>query len=281
MTGFCKFHGFGNDYLIFAAEDLKKVKSINDFAVKVCNRHRGVGADGLAIFEKAEDAEADFSVRIVNPDGSEAGFSGNGTRCAVAHLFYKKIWQKPKVRLRLSSGIKKYYLIAEESAGRYVFAAEIGAPKFDSAAIPMLFAERRKDVIDFPLEIASETVLINAINVGNPAAVIFVADFDKLDWRSIGAEIEKRSIFIERTNVVFVRAVDRRNLEIRIWERGAGETDSSGTCSAAAAVMAAFLNKTDRIVDVHAVGGTTTVEWRKTDEIFLTGRADFVFCGEI
>jgi diaminopimelate epimerase len=284
MIKFCKFHGFGNDYLVFAAKDLANVGLLSDFVQRVCDRHRGVGADGIATFEKIADT-ADFAIRIFNPDGSEAGFSGNGTRCAVAHLFYNNLWQNDTVRLRLSSGVKKYRLIEKEtdsfSGGHYIFEAEIGHPKFDSESIPMQFAIPRNDVVDFPLEIAGESVSVTAVNVGNPVACVFVEDFDQLDWRKIGQTIENRPTFLERTNVVFIKVIDQNNLEIRIWERGAGETSSSGTCSVAAAVVSAFKDKTERKVSVHAPGGITEVLWRETDdEIVMTGRADLAFCGE-
>ena len=283
MIKFCKFHGFGNDYLVVAAEDLENIESLADFARRICERHRGVGADGLAIYEKIIDESADFQIRIINPDGSEAGFSGNGTRCAAAHLFYNNLWNQKDLRLRLASGVKKYRLLESETPliGHYIFAAEIGNPKFDSASIPMLLAQNRNDVIDFPLEIEGEQIAVTAVNVGNPVACVFVEDFEQFDWRKIGAAIENRPIFSDRTNVVFVKIVDRRAIEIRIWERGAGETSSSGTCSVAAAVVSAFLGKTERQVSVHAPGGTTLVEWRKADnEMLLTGSADLAFCGE-
>lgn len=285
MIKFCKFHGFGNDYLVIAAQDLESIESLADFAQKICERHRGVGADGLAIYEKIPDEAADFAVRIINPDGSEAGFSGNGTRCAAAHLFYNNLWNQNDLRLRLPSGVKKYRLLESENEapliGHYVFTAEIGNPKFDSVSIPILFAQNRNDVIDFPLEIEGEQVGVTAVNVGNPVACVFVEDFEQLDWRKIGAAIENRPVFTDRTNVVFVKIVDRRTVEIRIWERGAGETSSSGTCSVAAAVVSAFLGKTERQVSVRAVGGTTLVEWRESDdEMLLTGSGDLAFCGE-
>lgn len=279
---FCKFHGFGNDYIVLNADDLRALDSLADFARRICDRHRGVGADGLAIYEKiADDDTADFRVRIINPDGSEAGFSGNGTRCAAAHLYYKNLRQTETVKLRLSSGVKKYELLETESAGHYVFKSEIGKPKFDSASIPMFLSRNRNDVIDFPLEIAGEQILITSVNVGNPVTCVFTNDFDQLDWRKIGAAIETRASFPERTNVVFVKVLDRDSIEIRIWERGAGETASSGTCSAAAAVACALTGKTDRQIAVLAPGGTTQVEWRAADdEMLLTGRADLAFCGE-
>jgi diaminopimelate epimerase len=117
--------------------------------------------------------------------------------------------------------------------------------------------------------------------VGNPVACIFVEDFDTLDWRGIGQEIEHfTDVFPERTNVVFVKVLDRNNIEIRIWERGAGETFSSGTCSIAAAVASALTDKAERKISVHAEGGTTETVWRDDGEMLITGRADLAFCGE-
>jgi diaminopimelate epimerase len=119
------------------------------------------------------------------------------------------------------------------------------------------------------------------IDVGNPVVCMFVEDFDRLDWRHIGRQIEKsEDIFPDRTNVVFVKVIDQENIEIRIWERGAGETSSSGTCSIAAAVASAFVGKTEREISVHAPGGTTEAVWREDGEMLITGRADLAFCGE-
>lgn len=280
MINFCKFHGFGNDYIVALQNDLTEIESLASFARAICDRHSGAGADGVAVVEKCADETADFTVRIINPDGSEAGFSGNGTRCAAAHLYRSRLWSDADLRLRLTSGVKKYRLL-EATDDNFLFAAEIGKPRFDSLSIPMFLSRNRGDVIDFPLEIAGEHVSISAVNVGNPVTCVFVEDFERQDWRAIGASVETRATFPERTNVVFVKIIDRENIEIRIWERGAGETSSSGTCSAAAAVLAAYTGKTTRKVLVRAVGGATAVEWsERDDEILLTGRADFAFCGE-
>ena len=279
MIHFCKFEGFGNDYIVIAAEQLREVSSISDFAIKICDRNFGVGGDGIAVWEKL-DTEADFSVRIINPDGSEAEFSGNGTRCAAAYLYYKKIWQAQSLTLSTLSGIKKYTLLEEISPGHYRFEAEIGKPRFASGEIPMALDGELETVADFPLETSIGKIPVTALNAGNPVGVIFVDDFAAFDWRRLGAEIETHKRFPARTNVVFVKVIDRRNVEIRIWERGAGETSSSGTCSTAAAIAAAFTEKTEREVSVHAPGGTTGVVWREDGEMLLTGRADLVFCGE-
>ena len=260
---FCKFHGFGNDYIVFETETLREITDLSDFAKRVCHRNTGIGGDGIAVLKKLE-AEADYDCRIINPDGSEAGFSGNGTRCAVAYLYFKNLWQENSLKLKTKSGIKNYELL-EKTDFTFWFLAELGKPSA---------------ITDFELQITHYTLHIFSFDVGNPVAVIFVEDFDALDWRAAGRELESHARFPERTNVVFVKIVDRNNIEIRIWERGAGETSSSGTCSIAAAVASIFTGKTERKVSVRAEGGTTEAVWREDGEMLITGRADLAFCGE-
>ncbi len=283
---FCKFHGFGNDYIVFEAIDLRGIFSIEDFARKVCHRNIGIGGDGIAVLEKL-DSEADYLCRIINPDGSEAGFSGNGTRCAVAYLYFKNLWSAENLKLQTKSGIKNYQLL-ERGENTFWFRAELSKPKFDLPKTPlskMVLSEANEtqDTQGFSLLLAEEKILIGFtfVDVGNPVACIFVEDFDALDWRSIGQKIEHfTDVFPERTNAVFIKTIDKKNIEIRIWERGAGETSSSGTCSIAAAVASALTGKTERKVSVHAEGGTTEAVWREDGEMLITGRADLAFCGE-
>src|ERR1044072_8238978 len=212
MINFCKFEGFGNDYLVIAADELCFL-DIAEFARKICDRENGIGSDGLAGWEKLEDGRqntrADFSVRIINPDGSEAGFSGNGTRCAVAYFYFKKLWTDTLVTLSTLSGIKKYTLLEETSPGHYWFDAEIGQPKFVAADIPMTPDGNQNGpeaVTDFPLETSEGLIRITALNVGNPVCVIFLKNFDSYDWRRLGAEIETHRLFHKRPNVVFVKS---------------------------------------------------------------------------
>ena len=278
LIKFCKFHGFGNDYIVIESSEIVDVENIGEFTKKICHRHTGVGGDGIAVLEKLDGLEADYSCRIINPDGSEAGFSGNGTRCAVAYLYYKNLWRETSLKLKTKSGIKSYELLKQDNF-TYWFLAELGQPKFD---LPKTSINEKQDSKEFGLLIPSEEMAVRFtfVDVGNPVAVIFLEDFGQIDWRRFGSKIEVAPIFPERTNVVFVKIIDRENIEIRIWERGAGETSSSGTCSIAAAVASAFTDKTDRIVAVHAPGGTTETVWREDDEMMITGRADLAFCGE-
>lgn len=277
---FIKFHGFGNDYLVFEAEQVSGVESLNDFAHRICDRHYGAGADGITVVRRSEESSADFTVRIFNVDGSEAALSGNGTRCTVAYLYYRGLWQKEELRLSTRSGVKRYRLRERLSEGHYWFEAELGKPGFNSASIPMRTAEPLERVTDYPLAVEGELLRVTALSMGNPNCIIFVDDFDSLDWRRIGRSLENHEQFPERTNVVFVRPRDRSNIEIRLWERGVGETFSSGTCSCAAAVASIINDHTDRHVNVHTEGGLIEVLWREDDEVVMTGRADIVYSGE-
>ncbi len=275
---FCKFHGFGNDYIVIEKENLGGIADLSEFAINICHRNTGVGGDGIAVLERLDGESADYFCEIVNPDGSIAGFSGNGTRCAVAYLYYKEIWSDKNLRLKTRSGIKKYdFLKREEDTFWYL--AELGKPKLATSDIPLLPNEPLDHIIDYELKLSDRILPITALNVGNPVCVNFVEDFD-FDWRKVGKEIESHKQFPEKANAVFVKIIDRDNVQIRIWERAAGETSSSGTCSIAAAVASALTNRTERKVSVHAVGGTTEALWREDDEMLITGRADLAFCGE-
>ncbi|HEV8139958.1 MAG TPA: diaminopimelate epimerase [Pyrinomonadaceae bacterium] len=276
---FTKFQGFGNDYIVFEADALAGVSDLGDFARRICNRHYGAGADGIAIAQRASDANSDFQVRIFNPDGSEAGMSGNGTRCAAAYLFFHDLWTRAELRLQTRNGVKRYHLRNRED-GSFLFTSELGQPRLDSASIPMTTSQPLESVIDFPLVVANQTLQVTALQMGNPNCCIFVKSFEELDWRQLGPLIENHPQFPDRTNVIFIRVLDRANIEERIWERGVGETESSGTCSCAAVVASVINGKTDRIVDVHAPGGLIPIEWRDDDEVVLTGRAEVVYNGE-
>jgi diaminopimelate epimerase len=277
---FIKFHGFGNDYLVFEAERLSGVSSLNDFARSICDRHYGAGADGITVVSRAEDESADFNVRIFNVDGSEAGLSGNGTRCTVAYLYYQGLWSRTELRLKTRTGVKLYRLRERLSDGHYWFESELGQPGLDSASVPMLTTEPCERVTNYPLTVEGEKLRVTALSMGNPNCCIFVDDFNELDWRRLGRALENHEQFPDRTNVVFVRVIDRGNIEVRLWERGVGETKSSGTCSCAAAVASCINDRTDRHINVQTEGGRIEVLWREDGEVVMTGRADVVYSGQ-
>jgi diaminopimelate epimerase len=281
---FIKFHGYGNDYIVIESEQLAEVSDLGEFARRICDRHYGAGADGIAVVSRAEINEADFHVRIFNPDGSEAGLSGNGTRCSAAYLYYSDLWSADELRLNTRSGVKRYFLRERLGEGKYLFDSELGQPQFDSALIPMLAPmltdEHRERVMNYPLVVEGQSFSVTALQLGNPNCCIFVEDFKALDWRRIGRAIESHQQFPERTNVVFVRVLDRQRIELRIWERGVGETTASGTCSCAAAVASMINGFSDRDVDVATPGGHVRIQWREDGEVVLTGTAEIVYHAE-
>ncbi|MGI8838058.1 MAG: diaminopimelate epimerase [Pyrinomonadaceae bacterium] len=277
---FIKFHGFGNDYIVIDANQFPDSNGLGEFARRICNRNYGAGADGIAVVSPSQDRSADFQVRIFNPDGSEASLSGNGTRCAAAYLYYEGLWQAKELRLSTRAGVKRYVLRADEGNGPYLFDSELGQPEFDSASIPMLTDRPMDQVVDYDLDVAGENFKVTALQMGNPNCCLFVDDFAALDWRRIGREIENHQQFPERTNVVFVRVKDRESIELRIWERGVGETTASGTCSCAAAVAAMVKEKTDRAIEVEMPGGRAKIHWRNDGEVVITGTAEVIYSGQ-
>lgn len=274
---FCKFHGFGNDYIVIEKSQITGTP-LPELARAICDRHRGAGSDGIAVLEELDGRTADYHCEIVNPDGSIAGFSGNGTRCAVAFLYFKKRWSAPELRLHTRSGVKNYSLIERVSDGHYWFEAEIGKPKFASDEVPVNVESRMETVLGRSIPVGDLKWEISAVNVGNPVACVFVNDFD-FGWRAVGRELESHPAFPEKANIVFVKVLDRENIELRIWERGVGETASSGTCCTGAAVLSALTDRTERTVSVKTEGGTTEVFWREDGEMLITGRADIAYCG--
>ena len=280
---FVKFHGYGNDYLVFEAAQLAGVASLNDFVRRVCDRHCGAGADGIAVLGQPNEAGADFSLRIFNHDGSEAAMSGNGSRCAAAYLHFRGLWSREELRLSTRAGVKLYAQRGRPAAGRYRFAAEIGRPRFESGAIPMLPAGGPLPNVRgyrLPLE-AGGAVEVTALQMCNPNCCVFVEDFDRIDWRRVGRLVESHPQFPEHTNVLFVRVIDGETVEARVWERGVGETLSSGTGACSAAIAACVNDLTGRRVRVLMPGGELEVEWRgRDDEAVLTGEAEVVYGGE-
>ena len=279
---FSKFHGYGNDYIICAAADLMAAASPAELVRQICDRHYGAGADGIATVEPwRNDAVADFAVRIFNPDGGEAAMSGNGTRAAASYLYEQGLWANDELRLHTRAGVKLYQLLGRDAQGGYCFAAEIGRPAFASADIPLNLDEPQARVLDYPLELPNgETVHVTSLQMCNPNTCVFVDDFEVVDWRRLGRLIETHPRFPERTNVIFVHAPDREHVEARVWERGVGETLSSGTGACAAAVAACVNDLADRRVTVEMPGGHLEVEWRDDGEVVLTGTASFIYNGQ-
>jgi len=226
----------------------------------LCDRHTGVGADGWMLIETASGADHDAAIRLFNSDGSEAEISGNGTRCAAAFLI-RFGHPHDGVRVRTGAGTKSLRLL-ERVGLRFRFEMNMGRPEFTAERLQLPLAAGPRDV--------------TLVWVGNPQCAMPVADFD-FDWRALGAEIERHPRFPNRTNVSFLRARDKHTLEVRFWERGAGETMSSGTGSAGAYAAAVLRGAVESPACVLTPAGPMELRWE--DEIFLTGPAEIVADG--
>jgi diaminopimelate epimerase len=278
---FHKFQALGNDFLIVRESELRTVTSdYESFSQQICDRHFGAGADGVELLlSKSEVAGADFEVRLFNADGGETPISGNGTRCVGAYLYLIENWEKPDVRIATGAGIKTLKPVERRGNG-FVFETEMGAARFHSSEIPVTLAAPLEHVIRQQLEVAGQMVEFTATSMGNPHCSIFVNDFDQVDWRGLGAAIEVHPAFPDRTNVEFIRVLNRNEIEVRFWERGCGETLASGTGSCGAA-LASMLNKfTERKVKVITAAGELIVDWRNDDTVVQTGEARAVFRGQ-
>ncbi|MCS6816210.1 MAG: diaminopimelate epimerase [Blastocatellia bacterium] len=276
---FCKLQALGNDFIVVAREHLS-AEEIARWAARWCHRHFGIGADGVILVAPlASDSEADFEMRLWNADGTEAELSGNGLRCLAAYLAFTGRWREPVVRLRTKAGVRHLEQIRHEGT-HFEFLTDMGIPALSSTAIPMALDPPRPRIIGFPVRVHEHAIPITACSLGNPHCVVFVEDFTALDIRHIGAALERHPLFPERTNVEFVRVRDRQNLELRMWERGVGETLSSGTGASAALVAAVLNGLAEREAWVHTPAGALRVRWRSDDHITVEGSAEVLFFGE-
>lgn len=289
MIKFHKFQALGNDFLIVREADLAGIpEPRGEFFARLCDRHFGVGADGVEVVATGTPPPgADFAIRLYNADGGETPISGNGTRCVAAWLYQVAGWTGPQVRIATGAGIRELTPVAMATAanpvaidsGRMVFRASMGIPRLASVEVPVVLPQPLERVVDQPLELSDVALRFTATSMGNPHCSILVEDFDAIDWRRLGARIEVDPRFPERTNVEFVRVLDRGTIEVRFWERGCGETLASGTGSCGAALAAILNGRTDRRVTVRTVAGELIVEWLDDGTVWQTGEAQAVLAG--
>ncbi len=276
---FVKLHGLGNDFLIADASEIENGGLLSRLAGRICDRHSGVGADGIIFYEPLTDrAEADFSARIFNADGSEAEMSGNGVRCLGAYLWHSGRCSGSEARIRTVAGIKRLDLQKREE-GVYVFRSSMGQPIIDPALIPAR-VEAPGPVLRYPLHIESETVAVTLCSMGNPHCSTFWPNLDHAPVARLGPLIEHHACFPNRTNVEFIQVVDRHHLRVFFWERGVGRTMASGTGSSAAAVAGILNGFAESPVTVLTELGALLVEWAAGTELFLTGPAEFICSGD-
>jgi diaminopimelate epimerase len=255
---FTKAHGAGNDFLLTWAEDAP-ARDLPEVARAICARHTGVGADGWMLVDANDPAIP--AIRLFNADGSEPEISGNGTRCAAALLYHTGKVSGDAVRIRTGAGVKELRLL-EWSGALYTFEMNMGQPRADAVQrIPT----------------ALGTVEATLLNVGNPQAAILCPEFPA-NWRELGAAIERHPMFPNRTNVSFVRVLDAHTIDVVFYERGVGETMSSGTGSTGAAAAAILRGLAKSPVRIVTPAGDLQFRW--TESAWLTGPAEIIATGE-
>ncbi|MCR4410364.1 MAG: diaminopimelate epimerase [Candidatus Saccharicenans sp.] len=276
---FAKLHALGNDFLV--VEDPPRVEEADlpEISRRMCDRHTGVGADGLLLLKQVNGQAERYGFRIFNADGSEAEISGNGLRCAAAYLFHRQRVNGTNVIFETVAGERSCNLV-QRDGNSFELRTEMGEPRFSSRDIPFDDGQEHEYIIDYPLSISRRVYHITCVSVGNPHCDIFVERFfpARIEWHQVGQELEHHPFFPHRTNVEFIRVINRQEIEVLFWERGVGETLSSGSGSCAAAVAAILKGLTERKVRVWTSMGSLIVEWEK-DRIFQTGPAQLVFEG--
>lgn len=276
MIKFTKMHGLGNDYVYIDAIN-QKIENESSLAKFVSNRHFGIGSDGLILICKSE--VADFKMRMFNSDGSEAEMCGNGIRCVGKFVYDKRLTNKTTVKIETLAGIKT--LILNTKDGKVETArVDMGEPILEAEKIPVISTE--EPVKNLELEAENKKFKFTCVSMGNPHAITIVENTKEFEVEKYGKVLEVDKAFPKKANIEFAQIVDRQNINMRVWERGAGETLACGTGACATAVACNLNGLTDRKVNIELLGGTLNIEWNETDNhVYMTGPAVTVFDGEL
>lgn len=273
LKKFTKMHGAGNDYIYFDCLQ-EELEDPAKAAIKLSDRHKGIGGDGIVMICKSDVADA--KMRMFNADGSEGKMCGNAIRCVGKYLYDHKIVQKTDVDIETLSGIKHLKLFAEDGKVKLV-RVDMGAASFDPRSLPVLL---EGEVIDRAVKVAGGEYRITCVSMGNPHCVVF-ADPDTTDVETLGRKFENDPIFPERVNTEFIKKIGENALQMRVWERGSGETMACGTgaCAAAAAACACGVCEYGQDILVKLRGGDLIINIGET--VYMTGEAVTVFTGEV
>lgn len=273
---FTKMHGAGNDY-IYMNGFIQEIEDPSALAIRLSNRNFGIGSDGLVLILPSENS--DFRMQMFNSDGSEAEMCGNASRCVGKYVYDNGLTTKKEIALETKAGVKYITLLEGDEKARKV-TVDMGEPILDPVQIPVKVD--KEPVLNFPLDIDGKIWEISCVSMGNPHAVVFTTGIKELDLPVIGPKFEKHPIFPRKTNTEFIEVVDRKTLNMRVWERGAGETLACGTGACAAAVAAILNGYCDRKITIHLIGGDLEIEWdEQNNHVYMTGEAVTVFEGEI
>ena len=274
MLQFTKMHGAGNDYIYVNGFD-QHIEDLSGAAIKLSDRHYGVGSDGLVAILPSESC--DFRMRMFNSDGSEAEMCGNASRCVAKYVFEKGLTDKTEITLETGAGKKVLKLNLFNNIVTSV-TVDMGEPVLLASDIPVV--SQSTDFIDKTVIIGNDEWKVTCVSMGNPHAVVFTKEIENLDLPVTGPLFENNSLFPSKVNTEFVSVVDRNNLRMRVWERGVGETLACGTGACAVLVASVLNNLTERKATVSLLGGDLNIEWDAvSNHVFMTGPAEFVFEG--
>jgi diaminopimelate epimerase len=285
---FTKMHGCGNDYVYVdgGKENVPSEKK-SQVAQMVSDRHFGIGSDGIIFINPVADNDIDFEMEMYNADGSRAEMCGNGIRCVAKFVYDHGMTDKTKDLAISSFGRIRYLDLTVNNGKVTLVKVNMGAPILTPAQIPMEENKfRDKDrIVDFPIPIEDRNFRMTCVSMGNPHAVVFLGENESLDSFALekyGRKFENHPYFPQRTNTEFVHVDDRKNIHMRVWERGTGETLACGTGCCASAVACVLNGLTDDEVTVHVLGGDIICRWDKeTGNVYMTGPAETVFEGSV
>ena len=276
MLRFTKMQGIGNDYVYINAFQETLPDDIPALARRMSNRRFGCGSDGLILIMPSK--QADFRMRMFNPDGSESEMCGNGIRCVAAFCHDRGLTGKTEFDIESGGAVKHMQLTLNAQGHTAAVRVDMGAPVLHGPDIPSAFTGN--PVKMKPLTALGQTFLVTLVNMGNPHAVTFVEDTATAPVTTVGPVLETDNAFPNRCNIEFVHVVDRKHINMRVWERGTGETMACGTGACASAVASMLNDFVDRTVEVSLPGGKLTIEWNEADgHVYKTGPAAFVYDG--
>lgn len=273
---FTKMQGLGNDYVYVNCME-QMVEDAAETARRVSDRHFGIGSDGLILICPSD--KADFEMRMYNADGSRGEMCGNGIRCVGKYVYDYGLTDKTSLSVETLGGIKHLFLEVEDGKVSLV-RVDMGPAILEPEKIPVTAEGSR--VVDEPLCVDGKTFRMTCVSMGNPHAVIYVDDVQGMDLEKTGPSFENHERFPNRINTEFAHVLDRNTVEMRVWERGSGETLACGTGACAVAVASILNGYTEDQVTVRLLGGDLKIEWdRETNKVYMTGPAEVVFDGEI
>ena len=276
MIKFTKMQGAGNDYIYINCFK-EKIEHPDELSIKVSDRHKGIGSDGLVLIMPSD--VADFRMRMFNPDGSESQMCGNASRCVGKYVYDNRLTDKTLLSLETNAGIKYLQLFVDGGKVDRV-CVDMGEPVLDAASIPVSLAE--KHIISYMMDFNPEQYAVTCVSMGNPHTVIFTENINRLSLVKIGKKIEHFMLFPERTNVEFVEVDSMNKANVRVWERGTGETQACGTGACAVLVAGVLNKKLDRNATISLPGGDLDIEWNEIDNhVYMTGDAITVYEGEV